>query len=430
MKLIIHSGSNKIGGSCVELKTDTARILIDFGMPLVGEAREPFDQRSLIGKSIEDLKTSKILPDVKGLYKTEERSIDAILISHSHLDHYGLLNYAHPDIPVYMTAGANELINVSNIFTPNRIDHVNARIIKSGKQFDIKDMAIMPYQVDHSAFDALAFLVESGGKRVFYSGDFRGHGRKSALFDMMVEDPPKDIDCLVMEGSMIGRGEQEYKNEIAVQSRIEDILKEAKNISFLFMSAQNIDRVVSAYKACLRTGSTLVIDIYAAFVLDKLRKVSKSIPQFNWKNIRVKFFSDHAEALTKAGYRDLLFVYNKRKIDYLEINKKKSRILMMARNNSVFPKMLKELGDTKGSKIVYSMWMGYLTDKFKEYCGKKGLEIEPVHTSGHATLENLKTFAAALNPKALLPIHTFEADQFPQLFKNVRIVRDEEEFQV
>ncbi|MCK5655211.1 MAG: MBL fold metallo-hydrolase, partial [Candidatus Aureabacteria bacterium] len=278
----------------------------------------------------------------------------------------------------------------------------------------------------HSAFDALAFLIESEGKRLFYSGDFRGHGRKSSLFKNMIKNPPKDIDYLLMEGSMLGRDNQDYKNENEIERKIEETLKESKNITFLFASSQNIDRLVSAYRACLKTNATFVIDIYTAFVLDKLRKVSKNIPQFNWKNIRIKFIKYHADCLANSGYRDLLYVYNKRKIEIFEINRNKNKILMLSRDNSKFPLIVKKIDSIQGARIIYSMWEGSLTDEFKQYCAQKKLTIEQVHTSGHAILEDLQTFANALNPRALIPIHTFEAQRYPQLFKNVKILEDGE----
>ena len=35
MKITIHRGTQEIGGSCVEIWTETTRIVVDFGMPLV-----------------------------------------------------------------------------------------------------------------------------------------------------------------------------------------------------------------------------------------------------------------------------------------------------------------------------------------------------------------------------------------------------------
>ncbi len=428
MNLIIHRGAHEIGGSCVELITATNRILIDFGIPLVNRDHQPFDANQLKGKSTGELKTQGILPDIKGLYKDEQKGIDGILLSHSHLDHYGFLQYVNPEIPIYLSQGADLLIEASNIFVPTKVGKLNTKIIKHKKQLSIGNFTITPYLVDHSAFDALAFLVEADGKRLFYSGDFRAHGRKAALFKQLIEKPPQDISCLLMEGSALGREDAQYKTEVEVENRIEKILKERKNITFMFASPQNIDRIVSAYKACLKTGSIFVIDIYTAFILDKLRKVSKGIPQFNWKNMRVKFLKNQAEALARAGYRDLLYVYNKRKIDMFEINRNKNKILMLARDNSVFPVILKGITDVAGATIAYSMWYRYLSEEFKASCKGKGLNIEHIHTSGHATVEDLKSFANALNPKTLIPIHTFEAQNYPSLFSNVKLLKDGEEF--
>ena len=110
-----------------------------------------------------------------------------------------------------------------------------------------------------------------------------------------------------------------------------------------------------------------------------------------------------------------------------EINRKKNKILMLARDNTIFPKIVKGIDNPKGAIVIYSMWEGYLNDRFRDFCANKGLAIEQVHTSGHATVEDLKAFAKALNPKVLIPIHTFEASRYPDLFKNVKILKDKEE---
>ncbi len=426
MQLIIHRGTKEIGGSCVELSTVNSRILIDFGMPLVKKNKERFDPGILKGKSVKELKQLSILPEIDGLYKDENKAIDAILISHSHLDHYGLLDYVHRDIPIYLSEGAKELVDITNFFVYRKARNFNAKLVRAREPFVIKDFKVTPYLVDHSAFDALAFLIEAEGKRLFYSGDFRGHGRKSILFKQTVENPPKDIDCLLMEGSMLGRSEQFYNNEEEIESRIIKILKESSAVTFLFVSSQNIDRLVSAYRACLKTDSIFVIDLYTAFILDKLNKISKGIPRFDWKNIRVKFLKHHADALANNNKKDLLYLYNERKINMEEINNKKDRILMLARDNSVFPRILKNINSIKGSKIIYSMWDGYLTEDFKNFCNEKGLIVESVHTSGHAELEDLKKFANALNYKKLIPIHTFDKERYPEYFKNVQILEDGE----
>lgn len=429
MRLTIHRGTKEIGGTCIEFRSNNSRIIADLGIPLVfGGKDHPFDSKILEKKTVKQLLDLGILPAVDGLYAGNTPGVDAVLISHSHLDHYGLLRYIHPEIPIFLSKGAKELIEISDIFTPHRTGKLNSCIVSNNKKFKVGGFRITPFLVDHSAFDALAYLIEGNKTRVFYSGDFRGHGRKSALFKKMVDSPPRDIGCLLMEGSMLGRSDQVYKDEIAVERGIRKILENKNNIAFLFASSQNIDRLVSAYKACCKTGSTFVIDLYTAFILHKLGKKTKSLPQYNWPNVRVKFFKFHAEKIAEAGYEKLLYLFNQKKIEMEEINRIKEKILMILRDNSLFPRVVRYIQPIRGSVIIYSMWQGYLTDKFREYCRDKGIAIKQIHTSGHAILPDLKAFANALKPKTLIPVHTFEPGQYPSLFKSVKIMKDGELF--
>lgn len=158
MKLIIHRGTKEIGGSCVELCSDKTRIIIDLGMPLVNSQNERFDKGVLQGKSIPDLIASQILPNILGLYAGEQKAIDAVLLSHSHQDHYGLLQYINREIPVCVSEGAQALINASDLFIPTKANLLNVMIFEKRTFFTIGDFTIVPRLVDHSAFDAVAFL--------------------------------------------------------------------------------------------------------------------------------------------------------------------------------------------------------------------------------------------------------------------------------
>lgn len=407
MNLTIHRGTQEIGGSCVELKTGKARILIDFGMPLVEQDKDPFDP------------------------KIFENPIDAILVSHSHMDHYGLLGRIRKDIPVYMSQGAKELVEITDIFTPNKVGRLNTHIISNKKPFNIGDIKVTPYLVDHSGFDALAFLIEAEGKRLFYSGDFRGHGRKRGLFKAILRNPPKDIDCLLMEGTMLGRNDKSCEDEDEVEAKIRGILENSGNVTFLFASSQNIDRLVSAYRACLRTKKIFVIDIYTAYILDKANEISKGVPRFDWDNIRVNFSYNkrQADALVQKVSKKLLYLYNRKKIKVDEIRKDKRGVLFLSRYNSIFKRVVGAMGDVKGARVIYSMWEGYQKGTtFKEFCDSKGIAIDYVHTSGHAAIDDLKAFSDALKPRVLIPIHTFEAKRYSGLFKNVKLLKDGEPF--
>jgi ribonuclease J len=54
-----------------------------------------------------------------------------------------------------------------------------------------------------------------------------------------------------------------------------------------------------------------------------------------------------------------------------------------------------------------------------------------IHTSGHASIVDLKRLATALAPDMLVPVHTFEGDRYPDLFgSNVSLRADGEWWEV
>lgn len=142
------------------------------------------------------------LPEISGL----DGNDPSLLISHPHLDHFGLLSHISPMIPVGMGPAALRILTAAAPFLPgNWPVPSQGWDYQSGQSFEVGPFRITPLLVDHSAYDAYALLVESDGKHLFYSGDLRAHGRKAALFERLVVYPPTNIDALLLEGSSLGR---------------------------------------------------------------------------------------------------------------------------------------------------------------------------------------------------------------------------------
>ncbi|MFA5629022.1 MAG: MBL fold metallo-hydrolase [Dehalococcoidales bacterium] len=431
MKLIIHRGTKEIGGSCVELKSKKARIIIDLGLPLVNEQGETFDSNTLQDKCVAELVENHVLPPIEGLYKSEQKSVDAVLISHPHQDHYGLLRYVNNEIPVYLSKGAYALIQASNIFIPVKTELQNVKIFENRKSFMIGDIKITPRLVDHSGFDAVAFTIECEGKKLFYSGDFRGHGRKSVLFDVLCRYPEKDVDYLLLEGSMLGRKECSFSSEKAVEDEMTSIFKNNTNVAFVFCSSQNIDRIVSIYRAAKRTGKTTVIDLYTAYILDSIKDVSKHLLQYWWDGIRVFYFQHHCRSLIQSGFKSFTYQVKTHKITIEDINKNKDKYVIITKDNTVFPKLLNRIDNHSGVVAIYSQWEGYLkNNNLQDLLTQKEITFKKIHTSGHAPEDDLKRLVNSFNPKHIIPIHTFFPENYETLFPGYDIKRlnDGEEF--
>lgn len=70
-------------------------------------------------------------------------------------------------------------------------------------------------------------------------------------------------------------------------------------------SGQNLDRLVSCFRASRRARRQLVIDPYQAYVLMKLEPLSTNIPQFSWDDVRVSFVQHQVKSLKEAGLMEI-----------------------------------------------------------------------------------------------------------------------------
>ena len=81
-----------------------------------------------------------------------------------------------------------------------------------------------------------------------------------------------------------------------------------------------------------------------------------------------------------------------------------------------------------GAQLTYSMWEGYLEQEGSRrvvaWLDANGIPWETIHTSGHAPVRDLQRLAAALSPRRLVPIHSFETAKFGEYFDNVERQED------
>ncbi|MFC2129987.1 MBL fold metallo-hydrolase [Bacteroidota bacterium] len=426
MNLTIHRGTNEIGGSCVELRTYNTRILIDFGMPLVDKAGNEFNFKNYEKISVDELIKNSILPDISGLYKPTENNVDAVLISHAHADHFGLLNYIDSHVKVFLGAATKDILELSGIFTPYNIQLNNYELFEKNKSFNIGDFKITPYWVDHSAFDSYLFLIEGDEKRIIYSGDFRGHGRKKYGMQKFMDNAPRDIDYLIMEGTQIGRNQDNSKTEDDIELKFRDRFSEDK-VNIVSASGQNVDRIVSIVKACYKANKTLVVDVYIAKILKTLSKYNKFPYPSTSSKIKVLFTKYTPDRLVRLNRRDILNEFSKSKISRNEINNNPSKYVLIVRPSLLID--LQKMPNLTNGNYIYSMWQGYKrkpdTKKLLDYLTQKGFTTYDIHTSGHADYNTLQKFANSINPNNIIPIHTFGKSQYQSIFKhNVILLND------
>jgi ribonuclease J len=414
MRICIHRGAHQVGGSCVELEFQGTTILLDVGLPLDCDLSDGPDTH--LPQPLFD----KIL--------NRKKKIAAVILSHAHLDHYGLAGMLPQDIPVYCGAASAELVSLSKLFDRSKNLPFEFQSYRSWQKFKIGLFTITPYLMDHSAFDAHGFLVEAGGKSVFYTGDFRGHGRKGKLLDRLIKYPPK-VDALMMEGTLVGeRSNETTMTESALKEKFIQVIEQTPGIVLVTTSSQNIDRLVTLFKASQKTDRMLIIDFYTAEILDRLKGYAK-LPQPSWSQIQVCYPQHLARYFEKLGLNNILKRHRKNGIRWTRLNEIENNVVLLIRPGFLWD--IKRFLNLKDATWIYSIWPGYFERSkplrnLKTYLEGKGVHYEYLHTSGHAKLSDLKKLADAMAPEMIIPIHSFYPDKFKDYFPNVRLVEDGE----
>lgn len=387
MKIHIHRGQNQIGGSIIEISSDTTRIFFDIGTELDSDDIE------------------KQIPDIEGLF-VGEKNCDAVFITHYHADHIGLVSNILDGIPVYMGEKGYEILSTSCRLRSMDVGFV-AEFIENRKKITVGDISITPIQCDHSAYDSYMYFVECNGKSVLYTGDFRSSGRLD-FQDLLAVLPV--ADAVICEGTTLSRDDtaKKYVTETELCDIAVSAMKKHSGPCFVILSASNIDRLVTMAEIAKRTKRILCMDLYTALVA-KASGVESIDPE---KNRHIRVFMLNKD---KSDHDVLVSNFNNSKIGYGSIAK--SKFILCVRSSMIgYVRKLHNLCSFENGLFFYSLWSGYkeqkgmkaLLDEVRRY----GLYIHTLHTSGHADAEAISKVIERTSPKKIIPVHTENAKWF------------------
>ena len=248
-----------------------------------------------------------------------------------------------------------------------------------------------------------------------------------------IKQAVKQANALLIEGSTLGR----LNNTILTEDELEQVLvDQCANFQgpVLFQcSSQNIDRLVSFYRAAKQLRRTFVVDIYTANVLNDLKLLGNSLPypSDQYRDIKVFYPYQLTQRIFKSIGGEYARRFSAQHIPSEAVSKNQSRLMMLVR-----PSMIRELArcGLHDGLFIYSLWAGYrdaeYQQKFEESLSQNGFGLRSLHTSGHAAAEDIQRMIGELDPKQVIPIHTMFPEAFQEYSDKTVLMKDKVEFEV
>ena len=427
MKIIIHRGVEQPGGNCIELVAGKGRLLLDYGAP------QPFDP----AKPERAEAAEEAILDIPGLYGKASPPLLALLVSNTHLDHYGALlaRGINPAVKIYMSELMEEIARLPGKMSgkgrqlPAGIQHYTRN-----RKFTVGPFAITPYLMDSTAAEAYAFLAEAEGKKVLYTGDYRDHGSKA--FKQFLAANTGKLDALITDG--VHADLEKGPDEQEVLDHVEQQVKGRRGALYFLSAGQDIALLARLAELARRTRRFLVVDGYQALLLERMKEqalkqgVELKLPGLETEYLRIVRNAATQRIYTLSEYKEL-FVRMRPKMfgwDWVRANLPKLVIPVRA-NSQLWAE--EEIRDFSHASLFYSGWEACTEEpglrEALEWFKARGMAVTEIPTTGHAYFSTAKKLVENKKPRFIIPMNTSHAGKFALTFgKRAKLLADGEEF--
>ena len=341
MEITVYDGAETVGGNKIYVEENGRGVFLDFGMNFAkyGEYFAEFlSERSARG--IHDPLYLNLIPGLN-IYRTDlipsdvdisgypKPNVEAVLLSHAHLDHCGNAGYLHESIPVvassttlailkamrdsgrpgvggevvyhsprYPTEDSRVLKTSNSSKDPYLgrdaicVDELNGEVksflcfkpgqessrakkLEAGEVCCISDRElsfdVKAFEVDHSIYGAVSYILY-GDTAIAYTGDIRMHGERKDKTEKFVKEA-KNVPVLIIEGTRAGREEDINVSEDDVFENCLRAVEESKGLVIADFSPRNFERLETFKEIAEKTSRQLVVTAKDAYMLHAIELV-------------------------------------------------------------------------------------------------------------------------------------------------------------
>ncbi len=290
VRVTFLGGSREVGRSCYLLQTPESRIMVDCGVNVSNIQQSPY----------------LYVPEVMPL-----DSIDAVVITHAHLDHCGLVpilyKYGYRG-PIYLTQPTRDLMVLLQLdfievaaregsAIPYESQHIREALkhtipLDYGVVTDIApDVRLTFYNAGHILGSAIAhFHIGEGLYNVAFTGDFKFE--RTRLFDRAETNFPR-LEALIMEATYGGSEDFQPSRKEAEERLIEVINRTIKRGGKVLIPAFAVGRsqeVMIVLEEAIREKRIPDVPVYIDGMIYEATAIHTAYPEYLNAHLRDLIF--------------------------------------------------------------------------------------------------------------------------------------------
>lgn len=423
MRLTFYGGAQEVGRACIVVENNRQNIMLDCGIKLGEKTEYPL------------------------LHDDELRRIDAVGISHAHLDHSGYLPHvyskkARPKI--FLTKPTRDLIGVllADYYRIHKGEREQRKLFSS-KDVDevLKDAQIVEYREPVKRHFGLTFypaghimgssmmMVQDKGKRLLFSGDICM--RKSRVLDPC--ERGLQADTLLMESTYGGKDDivPSYKESYQKMIRIiNETLKQGGHVVIPSFAVGRAQEVLLALDDYMRSGAIPQTKIFIEGMIGKAMKIYRHNAIYANDDIKRRILMSEDDPFKSPNF------HHPRSKSREDVLKEPCIIVTTSGMLTGGPVLfyLEKLGGNPANTLIF---VGYQAEgtpgkrllsgakniriRNKEY--KLGMRIESVRLTGHADFNELVQFVRSVKGlKKIFLMHGEKTDLKDVFEKDYEVV--------
>lgn len=343
--------------------------------------------------------------------------LDAVLITHAHLDHSGSLPYIYSNarnVPFYATRQTKEIIGLllndlrsdvpkseaeanvrlfNKLLIDNTVD--NIKTVNFNESFYLKNLKITFFPAGHILGAAMVY-IESEDKKILISGDFSSF--KQFTVDSYLIPENLEVDILVIETTYgYNNININYNLEIERINFIEQISRRIENGSTILIPAYAVGRtqeIALIFKDYFRKNNNKSFPIFIGGLAVNASKI--------YEHYGIEVFDENIKILSsysKKAFKNSLIIASsgmllKNSTSYLVA----TQIFDADRNMICFSGYLDE--DSPGKTLLKLQKGDKFDNKYEIHA-----EITTYRLSAHSNLDGIKELVNKVNPQKIILIH-------------------------